>query len=205
MGDKPFASILVLCAALLSIALCMDSTEECDPSTDANSCLQDIELMYDSHRKHQHSHHPRNLLIDGISKVYMSTINRDFWGPGDKKQDWIIFKIKQENKYYLPKKICIKNSDWHDALHILDFAIGDVSTDKWEFFNPRNMKWAAKFSIRCVDIDGVSDTTIIKNKFKHVKLVMKKNHGYAYAEVHRFKFFRFSMMGTQINDIKKEL
>eukprot|EP01083_Nonionella_stella_P175568 611804_1 len=62
-----------------------------------------IELTEDSNRNHGGSNTPGNLLRDN-AKVYASAYNNDFEA---NENDWIIFKLKQENTLYLPTKCMV--------------------------------------------------------------------------------------------------
>merc|ERR1712113_1287654 len=93
-----------------------------------------IELQQYQQRAHydSDSYHPRQML-NNAAVGYGSALVQDF---KPNEQDWVIFKLKDGENLYFPKKFIIKSFGNGQSVKTMRIYIGDNDKNKWYLFEP---------------------------------------------------------------------
>eukprot|EP01083_Nonionella_stella_P306956 1077038_1 len=155
-----------------------------------------MKLKEHSHRKYKNDRSPGNLLQDN-DNFYASATNREF---NVNENDWIIFKLKQENTRYLPTKCSVKNRSNNygqiprQNVRQMKLWIGD-GNKQWFAFNVldvANNKENQEFELNRLDWT-VED--IKCHYLRFIKLEFIQNHGYTNAGGCKFVLKQFELFG----------
>ena len=140
---------------------------------------QKIELQVHSHRGHKKegkNGDPQCLLQGNNSRYY----SENYWSFGQYEDDWIIFKWRDKNKFYLPNKLYVRNWSGSDntGVKTLSVSIGDPSRYEWITFNPIDITLHnIRTDPQMIKIDGINPQLIRDKKYQHIRLLLKENHG----------------------------
>eukprot|EP01083_Nonionella_stella_P169804 576596_1 len=151
-----------------------------------------IELKEHSNRKHYRDWRPSNLLQDN-DNYYASALNRDFKA---NENDWIIFKLKQENTLYLPTKCMVKNryNNYGRNVRQMKLWIGD-GKKQWFAFNVldvANNNQKQEFELNRLDWTVAN---IKRHSLRFIKLEFLQNHGFTGAGGCKFILKQFELFG----------
>eukprot|EP01083_Nonionella_stella_P165134 548645_1 len=152
-----------------------------------------IELIAHSQRKVYQSHVPDHLL-QGDTSVYASTRNSDFQ---PNENDWIIFKLKQQNVLYLPTKCTVANSDGNpdQGVKKMKVWIGD-GANQWFGFKVIDAvaRSADKQQFELDRLDW-NEISIKRHSLQFIKLELIENHGETSQGSCKFVLRQFELYG----------
>ena len=153
-----------------------------------------IELQQYQQRAHydSDSYHPRQML-NNAAVGYGSALVQDF---KPNEQDWVIFKLKDGENLYFPKKFIIKSFGNGQSVKTMRIYIGDNDKNKWYLFEPNVINVKKNNQYQLFEIDGIDPALIKMNELRQIKLEFVTNHGCSSGC--KFFIYEFQLYGIKI-------
>ena len=152
-----------------------------------------IELQQYRQRAHySESYHPKQMLNEN-AQGYGSALVQDF---KINESDWVIFKLKDGENLYFPKKFIIKSFGNEQSVKTMRVFIGDNDKNEWYLFEPNMINVEKNNEYQIFEINGIDPNVVKLNELRQIKLEFITNHGCKSGC--KFFIYEFQLYGIRL-------